>query len=110
MSSFEVCGHELKSHMVCVIFCSHVHFVGGEQVERQIKLIMFTHHVYEEGRRKGSEELPRNGYDGLWMLSWVRRRREGVIVCLGGHNKIPQTGQHSQTCIFLDAGGWKSKI
>lgn len=66
MSSFEVCGHELKSHMVCVIFCSHVHFVGGEQVERQIKLVMFTHHVYEEGRRKGSEELPRNGYE--WIM------------------------------------------
>lgn len=84
MSSFEVCHHELKSSMVCVIFCSPSHFVGEGQVKREIQLVMCLFIKYmKQGRGEQGEKLPQNACnDGLRMLSWDRGRREGAIVCL----------------------------
>lgn len=58
MSSFEVCGHEVKSSMGCVIFCSPVHFVGGEQVKREIQLVVCLLIKYmKQGRGEEGENL-----------------------------------------------------
>lgn len=55
MSSFKVYGHEVKVGVVCVFFSSHVHFAGGEEVERQIKLVMYLliKYIKQEKDKKG---------------------------------------------------------